>query len=94
MKNCFNKEISGHYRIENGRFRAADQLQKRGRDSRDGREGELKLKCDKGEWWGGGAKTDCWSGCGIVVKGVDKYRWVTVSEIAVPLKKECGALEV
>ena len=30
------------------------------------------------------------SGCGIVIKGVDRETWVTISKIAVLLKSECG----
>ena len=33
-------------------------------------------------------------GCGIVIKGSDTDRWVTIREIAVPRKKGCGALAV
>ena len=35
-------------------------------------------------WWDGRAKSGGRSACGIVMKGVDEGRWVTVSEIAVP----------
>ena len=31
-------------------------------------------------------KTICKSVCGVVIKGVDRERWVTISRIAVPLK--------
>ena len=31
-------------------------------------------------------------GCGIVIKGADTDRWVTIREIVVTRKKECGAL--
>ena len=33
------------------------------------------------------AKCDGWNGCDIVIRGVDKDRWVTVRENAVPLEK-------
>ena len=32
------------------------------------------------------ARTSGKSGCGVVIKGVDRERWVTISRIAVPLK--------
>ena len=35
-------------------------------------------------WWDGSAKSDGRSRCGVVINGVDRNRWVTVSEIAVP----------
>ena len=35
-------------------------------------------------WWDGSTKSDGRSGCGVVIKGVDRGRWVTVTEIAVP----------
>ena len=38
-------------------------------------------------WWDGSTKSDGRSGCGVVKKGVDRGRWVTVSEIAVPSTK-------
>ena len=42
--------------------------------------------------WDGSAKTDGQSGCGSVIKTVDNEKWVTVSEIARPPKKnECSA---
>ena len=34
----------------------------------------------------GSIKEDGRSGCGIVIKGVDRQKWVTSSNIAVPLK--------
>ena len=36
--------------------------------------------------WDGSFKDDGKSVCGIVIKGVDRQKWVTVSKIAVPLK--------
>ena len=34
----------------------------------------------------GSFKDDGKGGCGIVIKGVDRQKWVTISRIAVPLK--------
>ena len=34
----------------------------------------------------GSCKDNGESGCGVVIKGVDRERWVTISRIAVPLK--------
>ena len=36
--------------------------------------------------WVGSFKDDGRSGCGIVIKGVDRQKWVTICKIAVPLK--------
>ena len=36
-------------------------------------------------FWDGSFKDDGKSGCGIVIKGVDREKWVTISKIAVPL---------
>ena len=38
----------------------------------------------KGFW--DGTKDNGESGCGLVIKGVDKDKWVTISKIAVPLR--------
>ena len=35
---------------------------------------------------GGSAKDNGESGCGVVIKGVDRERWVTISKFVVPLK--------
>ena len=37
-------------------------------------------------FWDGSFKDDGRSGCGIVIKGADREKWVTTSKIAVPLK--------
>ena len=37
-------------------------------------------------FWDGSFKDNSKSGCGIVIKGVDREKWVTNSKIAVPLK--------
>ena len=41
--------------------------------------------------WDGSKKTDGRSGCEVVIKGVDRDKWITVSKIAVPLKT-CAAM--
>ena len=64
-----------------------------------GAQGQRKIvldtcdKCDNSEtWkavkgpWDGRIKKQCKSVCGVVIKGVDRERWVTISKIAVPLK--------
>ena len=43
------------------------------------------LKAIRG-FWDGSFKDDGRSGCGIVIKGVDREKWVTINKIAVPLK--------
>ena len=37
-------------------------------------------------FWDGSGRDNGKSGCGVVIKGVDKNRWVTISRIAVPLR--------
>ena len=37
-------------------------------------------------FWDGSCKDNEKSGCGVVIKGVDRERWVTISRIAVLLK--------
>ena len=37
-------------------------------------------------FWGGSFKDSGRRGCGIVITGVDREKWVTISEIAIPLK--------
>ena len=37
-------------------------------------------------FWDGSTKTDGRSGRGVVIKGVDWDKWITISKIAVPLK--------
>ena len=39
----------------------------------------------------GSKKTGGRSGCGVVIKGVDRDKWITISEMAVPLKA-CTAM--
>ena len=36
-------------------------------------------------FWVGSAKDSGTSGCVVVIRGVDRDRWVTISKIAVPL---------
>ena len=38
------------------------------------------------DFWDGSFKDNRNCGCGVVIKGVDRGRWVTISKIAVPLK--------
>ena len=38
------------------------------------------------DFWDGRFKDDGRSGCGIVIKRVDREKWVTISKIACPLK--------
>ena len=42
-------------------------------------------------FWDGGKKKDGSSGCGIVIKGVDRKKWITIRKIAVALAV-CSAL--
>ena len=42
-------------------------------------------------FWDGSTKTDGRSGCGVVIKGVDRDRWITISNTAV-LLKACTAM--
>ena len=37
------------------------------------------------------AKKNGWSGCGVVIKAVDEDKWMTISDIAAPLKA-CTAM--
>ena len=37
-------------------------------------------------FWDGSFKDNGNSGCGVVIKGVDRERWVTISKIGVPLE--------
>ena len=37
-------------------------------------------------FWNGSFKDNGRSGCGIVIKGVDREKWMTISNIAIPLK--------
>ena len=37
-------------------------------------------------FWDGRFKDNGKSGCGVVIKGVDRVNWVTINKIAVPLK--------
>ena len=36
-------------------------------------------------YWDGSSKKNCKSGCGVVVKGVDRDNWSTISTVAVLL---------
>ena len=38
-----------------------------------------------GEFLDGSKKTDGRSGCGVVMEGVDREKWITLRKIAVPL---------
>ena len=61
-----------------------------------GAQGRRKIVIDRREestvWkatrglWDGSFKDNGRSGCGIVVKGVDREKWVTITKIALPLK--------
>ena len=42
-------------------------------------------------FWDGNQKTDGRSGCGVVIKGVDRDQWITISKIAVPWNA-CAAM--
>ena len=35
-------------------------------------------------FWDGRTKTDARSGCGVVIKGVDQDKWITINKIALP----------
>ena len=37
-------------------------------------------------FWDGSSKDNGKSGCGVVIKGFDRDRWVTIGKIALPLK--------
>ena len=37
-------------------------------------------------FWDGSFEDNDRSGCGVVVKGVHRERWVTISKIVIPLK--------
>ena len=45
-------------------------------------------------YWDCSFKDDGKSGCGVVIKGVDRERWVTISRSAVPLKVGTAVAEV
>ena len=61
-----------------------------------GAEGQRKVVVDRKSnadtwkavkgFWDGSCKDDGKSGCGVVIKEVDRERWVTISRSAVPLK--------
>ena len=36
-------------------------------------------------FWDGSSKSNGRRGCGLVIKGVDRDRWITISKIAVPV---------
>ena len=36
-------------------------------------------------YWDGSKKSSGWSGCGVVIKAVDKVKWITITNIAVLL---------
>ena len=44
--------------------------------------------------WDGSTKTDGRSGCGVVIKGVDKDKWITISKVAVPPEAYKAAAEI
>ena len=60
-----------------------------------GAEGQRHIIIDKGSnterwkavraFWDGSSKNNGRSGCGVVIKGVDRNKWITVKNIAVPL---------
>ena len=72
-----------------------------------GAEGERKVTVEKEDnkenwkavrgFWDGSKKTDGRSGCGVMIKGVDRDKWITISKISVPLRTctamvgECGS---
>ena len=66
-----------------------------------GAEGQRKITIEKGDstenwktvrgFWDGSTKTDVRSGCGVVIKGVDKDKWITISRMSVPLRT-CTAM--
>ena len=37
-------------------------------------------------YWDGSFKDNGRSGCGVVIKGFNRERWVTITKIAIPLK--------
>ena len=37
-------------------------------------------------FWDGSSKDNGKSGCGVVIKGADRDKWVTISKVAVPLR--------
>ena len=51
----------------------------------DRRDNSKSWKAVKGSW-DGSFKDNVKSGCGVVIEGVDKERWVTISKIAIPLE--------
>ena len=40
---------------------------------------------ESGRFWDGSSKINQRSGCGIVIQGVDRNKWITISKVAVPL---------
>ena len=46
---------------------------------------EIILKDGVRAFWDGSFQINGRSGCGVVIKGVDRNKWITVSKIAVPL---------
>ena len=61
-----------------------------------GAEGQRKITVEEGNstenwkavrgFWDGSKKTDGRAGCGVVIKGVDRDKWITIRKIAVLLK--------
>ena len=49
-----------------------------------------KWKAVRG-FWDGSSKIDGRSGCGVVIKGVDKDKWISISKIAGP-SRMCTAM--
>ena len=66
-----------------------------------GADGQRRFMFDKGsntekrkmvrDFWDGSSKINGRSGCGVVIKGADKDKWITISKIAVPLGM-CSAM--
>ena len=66
-----------------------------------GAEGQRKITIEKGDstensktvrgFWDGSTMTDVRSGCGVVIKGVDKDKWITLSGMSVPFRT-CTAM--
>ena len=69
-----------------------------------GAEGQNKIIVGKGKntenwkavrcFWDGSTKTYGRSVCGVVIKGVDRDKWITISTLAVPLRMCTAMAEV
>ena len=55
----------------------------------DRRDATTTWKAVRGFWHGSFEDNDR-SGCGIVIKGVDRGKWVTISKIAIPVKADAA----